>query len=156
MSTLVHHLPNCACGDCHKKRDVDGTQVAYERDLRAQVNRVLQKRMGDKEVEIDEERGCGGEGTTSAAPLCYKCNNARAWRGECLDCYMENHSSPWMDADGRWRFPNTHIIRQGYYMEEEHYARAHRLDRERRAIDTTDTIPHGKRKNPNSSNTSSH
>jgi hypothetical protein len=34
---------------------------------------------------------------------------------------------------GDWRLPDTHNIRQGYYMEEEAYARQRRLERERRA-----------------------
>ena len=55
-------------------------------------------------------------------PLCYKCEKARAWSGVCIDCYMADHSKPWMDAQGRWRFPDTHNIRQGYYMSEEAYA----------------------------------
>jgi hypothetical protein len=38
-----------------------------------------------------------------------------------------------MDAYGRWRFPDMHNIRQGYYMEEEQYAHMHRAERERRA-----------------------
>ena len=29
--------------------------------------------------------------------------------------------------NGKMRYPDTHNIRQGYYMEEEHYARMHRM-----------------------------
>lgn len=107
------HHSKCACGKCHEKRVADGTQDAYMCELRAETDRVLRRE--DNEV-----------------PLCHNCKKARAWRGECIDCYMANHSEPWMDAYGRRRFPDTHNIRQGYYMEEEHYARAHRLERERR------------------------
>jgi hypothetical protein len=110
------HHSKCACGKCHEKRVADGTQDAYMRELRAETDRVLRRPKEDNEV-----------------PLCHKCKKARAWRGECIDCYMANHSEPWVDAYGRRRFPDTHNIRQGYYMEEEHYARAHRLERERRA-----------------------
>ena len=106
----AHHI-KCPCGKCHEKRVEDGTQEAYERELRAETDRVLRRPKEDDEV-----------------PLCYKCNKKRAWRGECVDCYMAQHSQRVFE-----RLPETHNIRQGYYMEEEHYARAHRLERERRA-----------------------
>lgn len=122
MSSPAHDVLKCACGVCHLKRVESGAEDAYERHLRAATDRVL-RRSDDKDEDEDD----------SAPPLCYKCHKVRAWRGECVECYMAQHSEPWMDAYGRRRFPDTHNIRQGYYMEEEHYARAHRLERERRA-----------------------
>ncbi len=109
----AHHT-KCPCGKCHEKRVADGTQEAYERELRAETDRVLRRPKEDDEV-----------------PLCYKCNKKRAWRGECVDCYMAQHSQRVFER-GEWRLPDTHNIRQGYYMEEEHYARQRRLERERR------------------------
>jgi hypothetical protein len=73
------------------------------------------------------------ENQKSEVLLCYNCKMAHAWRGECVNCYMARHSEPFMDAYGRWRFPDMHNIRQGYYMEEEQYAHMHRAERERRA-----------------------
>ena len=72
-------------------------------------------------------------------PLCYKCKKAHAWRGECIDCYMKEHSSPYY-MNGILRYPDTHNIRQGYYMEEEHYARMHRMERERRGGGKTSQV----------------
>jgi hypothetical protein len=66
------------------------------------------------------------ESEDNEVPLCYKCEKARAWRGECIDCYMKEHSSPYY-MNGKMRYPDTHNILQGYYMEEEHYARMHRM-----------------------------
>ena len=109
----AHHT-KCPCGKCHEKRVADGTQEAYERELRAETDRVLRRPKEDDEV-----------------PLCYKCNKKRAWRGECIDCYMAQHSQRVFER-GEWRLPDTHNIRQGYYMEEEVYARQHHLERERR------------------------
>jgi superfamily I DNA and/or RNA helicase len=91
-----------------------GTQEDYERDLSAATNAVLERLKEDNEV-----------------PLCHKCNKKRAWRGECVDCYMGQHSQRVFER-GEWRLPDTHNIGQGYYMEEEHYARQRRLERERR------------------------
>ena len=109
----AHHT-KCPCGKCHEKRVADGTQEAYERELRAETDRVLRRPKEDDEV-----------------PLCYKCNKKRAWRGECIDCYMAQHSQRVFER-GEWRLPDTHNIRQGYYMEEEVYARQRHLERERR------------------------
>lgn len=108
------HPTNCPCGKCHEKRVADGTQDAYMCELRAETDKVLRRMKGDNEV-----------------PLCYKCKKARAWRGECIDCYMAQHSQRVFER-GEWRLPDTHNIRQGYYMEEEHYARQRRMERERR------------------------
>ena len=110
----AHHT-KCPCGECHKKRVADGTQEDYERELRAETDRVLRRPKEDDEV-----------------PLCYKCNKKRAWRGECVDCYMAQHSQRVFER-GEWRMPDTHNIRQGYYMEEEHYARQRHMERERLA-----------------------
>ena len=109
------HPTKCACGDCRRKRLADGTQEAYEWELRAETDRVLRRMKGDNEV-----------------PLCHKCKKARAWRGECVDCYMAQHSQRVFER-GEWRFPDTHSIRQGYYMEEEQYAQMRRVERERLA-----------------------
>ena len=103
------HHSKCACGKCHEKRVADGTQDAYMRELRAETDRVLRRPKEDNNP-----------------PLCYKCKKQRAWRGECVECYMAQHSQRVFER-GEWRMPDTHNIRQGYYMEEEHYARAHRL-----------------------------
>jgi hypothetical protein len=43
---------------------------------------------------------------------------------------MAQHSQRVFER-GEWRMPDTHNIRQGYYMEEEHYARQRHLERER-------------------------
>jgi len=43
---------------------------------------------------------------------------------------MAQHSQRVFER-GEWRLPDTHNIRQGYYMEEEVYARQRRLERER-------------------------
>ena len=94
-------------------------QESYERDLRAATDRTLRR--------LREETG----DDDSAPPLCYRCNKARAWRGECVDCYMAQHSQP-LFVRGAWQLPDTHNIRQGYYMQEEYYAQAHRAGRERR------------------------
>ena len=127
MSSVSHDASKCPCGVCHLKRVESGAQDAYERHLRAATDKVLHrlKRGDHSEPEHEEE--------SDAPPLCYKCKKARAWRGECVDCYMAQHSEPWMDAYGRRRFPDTHNIRQGYYMEEEQYAHMRRAERERRA-----------------------
>ena len=117
MSSPAHNASKCACGVCHLKRVESGAQEEYERELRVATNRVLQR--------ADED---------SAPPLCYKCKKVRAWRGECVDCYMAQHSQRVFER-GDWRLPDTHNIRQGYYMEEEVYARQRRLERERRAAD---------------------
>jgi hypothetical protein len=78
----------------------------------------------EKEKKDHEKKG-------NEVPLCHKCKNAHAWSGICVNCYMANHSKP-LFVRGDWRMPDTHNIRKGYYMEEEHYARAHRAERERR------------------------
>jgi len=108
----AHHT-KCPCGECHKKRVADGTQEAYERELRAETDRVLRRPKEDNNP-----------------PLCYKCKKKRAWRGECVECYMAQHSQRVFER-GEWRMPDTHNIRQGYYMEEEHYARQRHMERER-------------------------
>jgi len=104
----------------------NGTQDNYEHELRAATDKVLDrlKRGGDSVPKHEEE--------SDAPPLCYKCKKQRAWRGECVDCYMAQHSQRVFER-GDWRLPDTHNIRQGYYMEEEHYARQRHLERERRA-----------------------
>lgn len=43
------HATKCACGDCHRKRLADGTQEAYERELRAETDRVLRRIKEDNE-----------------------------------------------------------------------------------------------------------
>jgi len=115
----------CPCGDCHKKRVADGTQEAYERELRADTNKVFAK----LKAEYEELSGPAPTGEENKVPLCYKCNKTRAWRGECIDCYMANHSKPVFER-GAWRMPDTHNIRQGYWMEEEAYAQQRRAERE--------------------------
>ena len=84
-----------------------------------------------KEQEKESHKKEGRKKGSNEVPLCQKCKKARAWSGTCVDCYMANHSKP-IFVRGDWRMPDTHNIRQGYYMEEEHYARAHRAERERR------------------------
>ena len=116
-SEQPHDTSKCPCGTCHKARVENGTQDDYERELRVATNKVLDRLKGSEE--------------DNKAPLCHRCNKTRAWRGECIECYMVNHSESWVDAHGRRHYPDTHNIRQGYYMEEEHYARGHRVDRER-------------------------
>ncbi len=125
MSSVTHDASKCPCGVCHLKRVESGAQDAYERHLRAATDKVLDrlKRGGHSESEDEEE--------SDAPPLCYKCKKRRAWRGECVDCYMAQHSQRVFER-GDWRLPDTHNIRQGYYMEEEVYARQRRLERERR------------------------
>jgi len=120
-SELSHDTSRCPCGACHKARVANGTQDNYEQELRTATNKVL-----------DRLKRSGSEEESDAPPLCYKCKKARAWRGECVDCYMAQHSQRVFER-GDWRLPDTHNIRQGYYMEEEVYARQRRLDRERRA-----------------------
>lgn len=112
----------CACGDCHKKRVADGTQEAYERELRANTDKVF----ASLKAEYHElTRPAPRVAEEDNPPLCYKCNKTRAWRGECIDCYMANHSKRVFER-GEWRMPDTHNIRQGYYMEEEAYAQQRR------------------------------
>ena len=125
-SELSHDTSKCPCGTCHKERLANGTQDNYEHELRTATNKVLErlKRGGDS-VPTDEEE-------SDAPPLCYKCKKVRAWRGECVDCYMAQHSQR-VFVRGDWRLPDTHNIRQGYYMEEEAYATQRHLERERRA-----------------------
>lgn len=41
MDSMKSHLANCACGACHNKRVANGTQEAYERELRAATDKVL-------------------------------------------------------------------------------------------------------------------
>ena len=84
-----------------------------------------------KEQEKESHKKDGRKKGSNEVPLCHKCKKARAWSGTCVDCYMANHSKP-IFVRGDWRMPDTHNIRQGYYMEEEHYARAHRAAREKR------------------------
>jgi len=116
MSSVTHDASKCPCGVCHLKRVESGAQDAYERELRAATDKVLDrlKRGGDSEPEDEEE--------SDAPPLCYKCKKRRAWCGECVDCYMAQHSQRVFER-GEWRLPDIHNIRQGYYMEEEVYAR---------------------------------
>jgi len=115
----------CACGECHKKRVADGTQEAYERELRANTDKVFARLKG----EYDElTRPAPRVAEENNPPLCYKCNKTRAWRGECIDCYMAKHSEKVFER-GQWRMPDTHNIRQGYYMEEEYYAQQRRRQR---------------------------
>lgn len=124
-SEQSHDTSNCPCGACHKVRVANGTQDDYEHELRAATNMVLNrlKRDGDRAPKDEEDNN---------PPLCYKCKKVRAWRGECVDCYMAQHSQR-VFVRGDWQLPDTHNIRQGYYMEEEVYARQRRLERERRA-----------------------
>lgn len=131
MSSVTHDATKCACSVCHLKRVESGAQDAYERHLRAATDKVLQrmKRGEHSEPEGEEEKGADDD---SAPPLCYRCKKARAWRGECVDCYMAQHSQG-VFVRGDWRLPDTHNIRRGYWMEEEQYARQRRLERERRA-----------------------
>lgn len=125
MASSPAHSFMCACGDCHKKRVADGTQEAYERELRANTDKVFARLKG----EYDElTRPAPRVAEEENPPLCYKCNKTRAWRGECIDCYMANHSKRVFER-GEWRMPDTHNIRQGYYMEEEYYAQQRRRQR---------------------------
>jgi hypothetical protein len=125
MASSPAHSFMCACGDCHKKRVADGTQEAYERELRANTDKVFARLKG----EYDElTRPAHRVAEEENPPLCYKCNKTRAWRGECIDCYMANHSKRVFER-GEWRMPDTHNIRQGYYMEEEYYAQQRRRQR---------------------------
>ena len=113
----------CACGDCHKKRVADGTQEAYERDLRANTDKVFASLKAEYH-ELTRPAPRVAEEDINP-PLCYKCNKTRAWRGECIDCYMANHSKRVFER-GEWRMPDIHNIRQGYWMEEEAYAQQRR------------------------------
>jgi len=64
------------------------------------------------------------ESTNTIVPLCYKCKVNRAWRGECIECYMIRHLR---DSEGNLIMPSTlQNIRKGYYMEEESYALSRR------------------------------
>lgn len=130
MSSVTHDVSKCACGVCHLKRVESGAQDAYERHLRAATDKALERlKWGeDSEPEDEEEKG----GDDSAPPLCYKCKKSRAWRGECVDCYMAQHSQR-VFVRGDWRLPDTHNIRRGYWMEEEQYAHMRRSEAERRA-----------------------
>jgi len=125
MASSPAHSLICACGDCHKKRVADGTQEAYERELRANTDKVFARLKG----EYDElTRPAPRVAEEDNPPLCYKCNKTRAWRGECIDCYMAKHSKRVFER-GEWRMPDTHNIRQGYWMEEEYYAQQRRRQR---------------------------
>ena len=115
MSSPADNASKCACSLCHLKRVESGTQEEYERELRVATDRVLQR--------ADED---------STPPLCCYCKKQRAWRGQCVDCYMA-HRSQRVFVRGEWRLPDTHSIRQAYWMEEEAYAQQHRLEREQRA-----------------------
>ena len=127
MSSSPAHVPKCACGECHKKRVADGTQDEYMRELRAATDKLFQY---PKKAPVASEKAEEAEEAEddNKAPLCLLCNKIRAWRGECIDCYMTNHSEKVFER-GQWRWPDTHNIRQGYYMEEEYYAQQHRLRR---------------------------
>ena len=126
MASSPAHSFMCACGECHKKRVADGTQEAYERELRANTDKVFASLKAEyHELTAPAPRVAEEE---INPPLCYKCNKTRAWRGECIDCYMANHSKRVFER-GEWRMPDTHNIRQGYYMEEEYYAQQHRRQR---------------------------
>ena len=126
MASSPAHSLTCPCGDCHKKRVADGTQEAYERELRANTDKVFASLKAEyHELTAPAPRVAEKE---INPPLCYKCNKTRAWRGECIDCYMANHSKRVFER-GEWRMPDTHNIRQGYYIEEEYYAQQHRRQR---------------------------
>jgi hypothetical protein len=126
MASSPAHSFTCPCGDCHKKRVADGTQESYERELRANTDKVFASLKAEyHELTAPAPRVAEKE---INPPLCYKCNKTRAWRGECIDCYMANHSKRVFER-GEWRMPDTHNIRQGYYMEEEYYAQQHRRQR---------------------------
>ncbi len=119
MASSAAHSFMCACGECNKKHVADGTQGEYERELRTDTNKVLAKMKAEYHEFTRPARSVAEE---ENPPLCYKCHKTRAWRGECIDCYMANHSY----ERGAWRMPDTHNIRQGYYMEEEVYAQQRR------------------------------
>jgi hypothetical protein len=122
MASSPAHSFMCACGECHKKRVADGTQEAYERELRANTDKVF----ASLKAEYEElTRPAPRVAKEENPPLCYKCHKTRAWRGECIDCYMANHSKR-VFVRGEWRMPDTHNIRQGYWMEEEAYAQQRR------------------------------
>jgi hypothetical protein len=125
MASSPAHSFMCACGECHKKRVADGTQEAYERELRANTDKVFARLKGEYH---ELTRPAPRVAEEDNPPLCHKCHKTRAWRGECIDCYMANHSKRVFER-GEWRMPDTHNIRQGYYMEEEYYAQQHRRQR---------------------------
>jgi hypothetical protein len=126
MASSPAHSLTCPCGDCHKKRVADGTQEAYECELRTNTDKVFAS-LKAKYHELTAPAPRVAEKEINP-PLCYKCNKNRAWRGECIDCYMANHSNRVFER-GEWRMPDTHNIRQGYYMEEEYYAQQRRRQR---------------------------
>jgi len=102
------HNDLCSCAPCHHQREADGTQDMYLQKLRAMSAEFTDK--------------C--ESTNTIVPLCYKCKVNRAWRGECIECYMIRHLR---DSEGNLIMPSTlQNIRKGYYMEEESYALSRR------------------------------
>jgi len=38
---MSSHTPKCMCGICHKKRIADGTEAAFEEELRKETDKVL-------------------------------------------------------------------------------------------------------------------
>lgn len=137
-SQQPHDTSKCPCGACHRVRVAEGTQQAYEHSCRAATNRVLNALKGgggEEDAEEDAEED-------NKAPLCHRCNKTRAWRGECVNCYMAQHSQM-VFVRGDWRLPNTDGIRQAYWMEEEAYAQMHRAQRERRAASKQSAVGGG-------------
>ena len=64
MSSVSHDASKCPCGVCHLKRVESGAQDAYERELRAATDKVLDrlKRGGDSEPEDEEESDDSSDG----------------------------------------------------------------------------------------------
>ena len=107
----VSHHPRCHCGDygvCEKKHEAMAAA--------AEILRV--------EAETAKEKA-------KAEATCSKCDDS--FSGKCIECYMKVCS---YNSAGRLKAPDEiHMLRQGYYMEEEWYAKSKRKLKEQAAAE---------------------
>ena len=107
----VSHHPRCHCGEygvCEKKHEAMAAMAVADQ-LRV-------------EAEVAKEKA-------KAEATCSKCDDS--FSGKCIECYMKVCS---YNSAGRMKAPDEiHMLRQGYYMEEEWYAKSKRKQREQEA-----------------------
>ena len=115
----------CHCGDTQFRSCTCGkpakAAVEYAKKLDAQGNLtppLAEMLCGEGWRKPQEE--------TPAPVTCSKCTDS--FSGKCIECYMKVCS---YNSAGRMKAPDEiHMLRQGYYMEEEWYAKSKRKLRE--------------------------
>lgn len=121
----------CHCGDTQFRSCTCGkpakAAVEYAKDLDAKGN------LTPELAEMLCGKGWRKPQEETPAPVasatCSKC--ADSFSGKCIECYMKVCS---YNSAGRMKAPDEiHMLRQGYYMEEEWYAKSKRKQREEEA-----------------------